>query len=1157
VGCGITVIKDKLGSIQVAGNAEHPVNKGMLCSKGMNLHYTVNDTSDRLLFPEMRYARNQPRQRVSWEAALERTAAVFKTFIEKYGPDSVAFYASGQCLTEEYYVVNKLIKGFIGSNNIDTNSRLCMSSAVVGYKMSLGEDSVPVCYDDLDLADVIFVAGANPAWCHPILWRRVEAAKEKNPDLKIIVSDPRLTQTCSFANLHLQLNPGTDITLHHAIGRAIIEHGDIDLDFVKHHTEGFEKYRSSVFERTIEEAAIICGVSEGQIREAASMIGHAKGFMTMWTMGLNQSVVGVNKNLSLINLNLITGHIGKPGSGPLSLTGQPNAMGGREVGGLSNLLPAHRDLGNEQQRNEVERFWKVPLGTIPSKPGLTATEMFEALEDGRLKAIWILCTNPLISLPDVRRAEAALKKARFVVVQDISNKPETIQYADVVLPAAAWTEKEGTMTNAERRISYLHRIIDPPGEALPDSEIVTRFAKKMGYAGFDYNSSSEIFAEHAALTQGTNTDISGLSYEVLKKQLTVQWPYPKDQNSHRDTVGTKRLFTDKQFYTQSKKAIIHSFSDENLSESLSPDFPLILTTGRIRDQWHTMSKTGKVNKLKLHIATSFLEIHPMDAAERNLQNGDMVVVKSRRGEVCVPAKISTDIKRGVVFMPMHWGKILNSDLNRVNNITSNLVDPKSKEPDFKFTAVAVAPFQKPRQKIFVVGAGAGACGFVKSYREINTTDAITVFSKEDFPFYNRVLLPDYISGVLQWDNMIKMTDEEEYQNNIKLHRGVSIQHINRSEKTVTDSKGNVHKYDLLILATGSRSTVLRDVPALKGIFTMRNRNDADQFLSHANEHNGRVVIIGGGLLGIELAASLKQMNIETTIIQRTSRLMNRQLDILGSQLLQDELIDKGIEIYYNDEIDRFLGTSSITGIKLKSGLKIDCTTLVMAIGTTPNIEIAKAADLICKRGVVVNDYMQTSDPDIFAIGEIAAHKGQLFGITAAAEQQAEIVARYLGGNIARYYDGSISMNILKIHGMDMCSLGEVECPDDPAYEEVVFIDKAKRYYKKCIIHKDRLIGAILIGDKVEFLEYKNLIENKIELSEKRLQLLRSGKTVEPVKGRLVCSCNNVGEGNLMNRISDGCKDHLQLCQLSGAGMGCGSCRPEVKNILEAALSSLA
>jgi ferredoxin-nitrate reductase len=288
-----------------------------------------------------------------------------------------------------------------------------MSSAVVGYKMSLGEDSVPVSYDDLELADVIFVAGANPAWCHPILWRRVEAAREKNPDIKIIVSDPRKTQTCSMANVHLQLNPGTDITLHHAIGRCLIEDGNIDFDFIADNTEGFEKYRAVVFERTIEEAAAICGVNENDIRLAASYIGSAKGFITMWTMGLNQSVIGVNKNLSLINLNLITGHIGKPGSGPFSLTGQPNAMGGREVGGLSNLLPAHRDLSNEEHRNEVERFWQVPLGTIQRKPGLTATEMFDALNDGKLKAIWILCTNPLISLPDVRIAEEGLKKSKI------------------------------------------------------------------------------------------------------------------------------------------------------------------------------------------------------------------------------------------------------------------------------------------------------------------------------------------------------------------------------------------------------------------------------------------------------------------------------------------------------------------------------------------------------------------------------------------------------------------------------------------------------------------------------------------------------------------------------------------------------------------------
>jgi len=1154
VGCGIVVNKDSLGKITVEGDKKHPVNKGMLCSKGMNLHYTVTDTTDRLLYPEMRYGKNQPRQRVSWDVALDRTAAVFKTLIEKYGPDSVAFYASGQCLTEEYYAVNKLIKGFIGSNNIDTNSRLCMSSAVVGYKMSLGEDSVPVSYDDLELADCIFVAGANPAWCHPILWRRIEAAREKNPDIKIIVSDPRKTQSCSIANVHLQLNPGTDITLHHAIGRCLIENGEIDFDFLQDHTEGFEQYRQTVFERTIIESAAICGVNESDIQLAASYIGNAKGFITMWTMGLNQSVIGVNKNLSLINLNLITGQIGKPGSGPFSLTGQPNAMGGREVGGLCNLLPAHRDLSSEADRNEVERFWQIPLGTIQPKPGLTATEMFEALNNGKLKAVWILCTNPLISLPDVRIAEAGLKKAKFVVVQDVSNKPETLQYADVILPAAAWAEKEGTMTNAERRISYLNKIVAAPGEAIPDAEIICRFAKKMGFKGFNFTNMADIFAEHAALTAGTNIDISGLDYSLLKEKKSVQWPFPKEMNSATDKpytgFGTLRLFTDHQFHTPSKKAIIHSFPDNNLSEQPDKEFPLVLTTGRIRDQWHSMSKTGKVNKLKQHTSESFLEIHPENARERSISDNDLVAIISKQGTVRVKAKYSNDIKKGVVFLPMHWGKILQNDLNRANNLTSNLVDPKSKEPDFKFTAVQVLRYKKPTQKIIIIGAGAGACGFVKSYRALNTTDEIIVFSKENFPFYNRVLLPDYISGALPWNSLVKMTNKEEGDYNIKLHRGISIENIDRENKIVIDSEGNKHGYDVLLMATGSRATMLRDIPKMKGIFTMRSRMDADNFRAHINPAKGKVLVLGGGLLGIELTASLREVNVNVTIVQRISRLMDRQLDPLGSQLLHEELIEKGVDIYYNDEIDRFLGKDEITGIRLKSGLQIDCQAIVIAIGTTPNIEIAKAAELDCKRGVVVNEYLQTNDPAIFAIGEIAEFKGFLYGITAAAEQQAGIVASYLNGDISKYYHGSLLMNILKMHGMDLCSLGMAECPDDAAYEEVVFIDKAKRYYKKCIIHNDRLVGAILIGDKSEFLEFRDLIQDKIELSDKRLQLLRSGKKAEPVIGKLVCSCSGVGEGNLKNKIKEGCTDLLQLCQLTGAGMGCGSCRPEVQVILE-------
>ena len=1146
VGCGVEIHKNRDGSLRVEGDKQHPVNKGMLCSKGMNLHYTVMDTSDRLLYPEMRYNKYMPRQRVSWDTALERTAAVFKTLIEKYGPDSVAFYASGQCLTEEYYIVNKLIKGFIGSNNIDTNSRLCMSSAVVGYKMSLGEDSVPTCYEDIDLTDCIFVAGANPAWCHPILWRRVEAARAANPNLKIIVSDPRKTQSCSIADVHLQLKPGTDITLHHAIARVLIENGDVDFDFINNHSEGFAQFSAQVMQRSVSEAASICDVPEALIHQAASYIANATGLITMWTMGLNQSVVGVNKNLSLINLNLITGRIGKPGSGPFSLTGQPNAMGGREVGGLSNLLPAHRTLASEADRQEVQQLWNS--NPISPKPGYTATEMFEALDDGRLKAIWIMGTNPLVSLPDVRKAERALAKAKFVVVQEISRKPETLRYADVVFPAAAWAEKEGTMTNAERRIAYLSKVVDPPGEAKADAEILCQFAQKMGYDGFEYANMADIYAEHCRLTEGTSIDIGGLSYDVLKAKRSVQWPYPKVSPGHQ---GQQRLFMDRKFHTPSGRAIIHACDDVNQSEAINPDFPLILTTGRIRDQWHTMSKTGKVNKLRQHIAHSFLEIHPDDALLRNIQEDDMVEVSSLRGNVRVKAKLTTSIKKGVVFLPMHWGKILNNDLNRANNMTNNLVDPMSKEPDFKFSAVEVCLYRKPKQKIVVIGAGSGAFAFVKNYRALNKQDEIEVFSKEIFPFYNRIMLPDYISGAMSWKQLLRMKDGEEQESNIKLHRGVSVEHIDREQQTVTDSLGRTHHYDLLVMATGSRATILKDTPRMRGIFTMRSRNDADNFVAHIDASKCKVIIIGGGLLGIELAASLNEIGVEACILQRSSRLMDRQLDAMGCQLLHEELEDKGIEVLFNDEVERFLGSECITGVRLKSGEELPCQAVVMAIGTTPNIELARASGLVCKRGVIVDEYLRTSDPAVFAIGEIAEYKGKLYGITAAAEQQANIVARYLSGDIANYYEGSLSMNLLKVHGTDLCSIGLPEVPaNDDSYEEVVFIDKAKRYYKKCIVHNDRLVGAILIGDKAEFVEFKNLIEQQVELSDKRLELLRSGKAGESVLGKIVCSCGNVGEGNIINKIKGGCTELKALCQSSGAGLGCGSCRPEVQAILE-------
>jgi ferredoxin-nitrate reductase len=1140
------VRKDRKGNLSVEGDKDHPVNKGMLCSKGMNLHYAMQDKSDRLLYPEMRWSRNHPAERVSWDVAMQRASAVFKSIIQTYGPDAVGFYVSGQCLTEEYYLANKLTKGFIGTNNIDTNSRLCMSSAVAGYSKTLGEDSVPVSYDDIELADCFFITGANPAWCHPILFRRLEAHKQKNPDVKVIVVDPRKTQTAAMADLHLAITPGSDILLYNAIARVLIETGEIDYEFISKHTQGFEQYREAVFKYSLEEASRQCDVSISEIKLAASWIAESKGFLTLWAMGLNQSSIGVNKNIALISLNLITGQIGKPGAGPFSLTGQPNAMGGREVGGLATMLAAHRSYANPAHRKEVAAFWGVD--SVPEKPGLTATQMIEALERGDLKAIWIICTNPLVSLPDTRRAEAALRKARFVVVQDISRKSDTVEFADLILPAAGHFEKEGTMTNSERRISHLSKVVEPPGEALPDVEILSRFARAMGYTGFDFESTSQIFDEHCRLTKGTNLDISGLAYDDLQSRGTIQWPVPEKGHS-----GTPRLFEDNVFYTPSKKAhLLPIENPTNQSEPLSGDFPLILTTGRIRDQWHTMTKTGKVRKLRQHIEKPFLEINPIDALIRNINDGDIVDIENGRGLVRVSAKVTADIKRGVVFLPMHWGKIMNRDFARANNVTSPIVDPVSKEPDFKYAAVEVRRYVKPIEKIVVVGAGAAAYRFIQTYRQLNTTDQISVFSKERDPFYNRVLLPEYVNDSLSWEKLQKFRQGELEALDVTLHVENEIVLLNRTQKYVVDKFGQRHFYDKLIVATGSRANIPNEAPVhLPGIFTMRMRKDADALKAFLRK-NGHVLIIGGGLLGLELAASLREMDINISIIQLSSRLMERQIDNLGGQLLLDFVEEKDIRVFLNDQVQGIEQAPSNNGltVTLRSGKTIKVDAVVYAVGTRPNIEIVQEAGIECARGVVVNDYLQTSDPSVFAMGEIAEHRGKLLGITSAAEKQADVAAKFINGDMQSVYEGAVPMNILKFSDLDLCSIGIAEIPvDGEGYDEILFIDKSMRYYKKCIVKDDRLVGAVLVGDKSEFAEFKTMIESEVELSERRMQLLRSGQKGEPVIGKLLCSCNQVGEGNIEKLVEGGCTSLQQVCQTSGAGLGCGSCKPEIQRII--------
>jgi ferredoxin-nitrate reductase len=864
-------------------------------------------------------------------------------------------------------------------------------------------------------------------------------------------------------------------------------------------------------------------------------------------------VIGVDKNIALINLSLMTGHVGKPGSGPFSLTGQPNAMGGREVGGMANLLAAHKNLLNEQDRIDVANFWGSD--PISPKPGLTATEMFDALDSGKLKAIWIVCTNPVVSLPDAKKVERALEKANFVVVQEISHNSETTQYADLILPAAGWIEKEGTMTNSERRISYLPKVIDAPGEALPDAEIIWKFAQKMNFQGFDYENVGQVYDEHCALTKGTNIDISGLSHKRLIEEGSFQWPVP-----HSAHPGTPRLFEDRQFETEDKKAHFNTPQHIlNQSEKISAEFPLILTTGRIRDQWHTRTKTGKVNRLTTHIPSPNLEMNTIDAMERNIKNNDIVKIYNNRGCVNVKVKLNFDIKEGVVFLPMHWGKIRGNDFGRANNLTNNLIDPISKEPDFKFSAVQVIKHKKEKEKICIIGAGAAAYRFVQTYRSFNETDEISIFSKEENPFYNRVLLPEYVSEDLTWEQLQKLKKGEVEKLKLDLHTNVSVTEINSKEKFIVDSNNQKHSYDILIMATGSRAFVPNDVPLhLPGRFTMRTKADADNlrnYLKSTNlpENEQHVAIVGGGLLGLELAASLKKKDVNVTIIQRAPRLMERQLDRVASTLLGENVQDRGIQIYFDNEVstvfeDEFKPNK--LSISLKTGKIINANAIVYAIGTLPNIELAKGCNIEHRRGVIVNQYLQTSDPKIFALGEIAEFENSLFGITSAAEQQADIAAKFILGDLNSIYKGSVLMNILKFEDLDLCSIGMVVTPkNDPSYEEIILKDINQHFYKKCIVKNDLLVGAILMGDKNEFAEFKRFIEDKIELSEKRTELLRGKTESKPVIGKLICSCSQVGEGNLTEAINAGCKDFNELCSKTGAGLGCGSCKPEINDIL--------
>ncbi|MBP7080859.1 MAG: molybdopterin-dependent oxidoreductase [Rhodocyclaceae bacterium] len=704
----------------IRGDPDHPANFGRLCSKGSTLHLTTQITG-RALYPEFRLSRSDPRTKVTWDDALDTAAKKFAGIIKDHGPDAVAFYISGQLLTEDYYVFNKLARALIGTNNIDSNSRLCMSSAVAGYKATLGSDAVPCSYEDIALADLFLLTGSNTAWAHPIVFRRIEAAKAANPNLRIIVIDPRKTDTAAMADMHLAITPGSDVILYAAMLHVLLWEGFVDRDFIAAHTTGFDALRAQVSEVTPGAAAAVCGVTAEQIVQAARWFGEAKTPLSLWCQGLNQSIHGTSNNAALIHLHLATGKIGKPGMGPFSLTGQPNAMGGREVGAMANLLPGHRALDNPSDRAELAALWGVPA--LSSAPGKTAVEMFDSIREGKIKAVWIACTNPAHSLPDQAKVREALLAAEFVVVQDCFADTETCNYADLLLPAATWGEKDGTMTNSERRISRVRKAVDAPGDARPDWEIVVDFARRLEVklassvgAGvesrlrtaeplhgreavlcetpaspplFPFTTAAQIYDEHAMLTLGRDLDIGGLSHAKLDELGPQQWPFASTA-----AAGTPRLYQDNKFATPDGRARFAKLDLRLTAESPDAKYPIRLTTGRLRDQWHGMSRTGRSARLYAHEATPRLMVHASDLARRGMSNGQLARISSRRGSVVLPVQSGDEVQPGQAFAAMHWGARSLSNAG-INELMQAAIDPTSKQPELKHAAIRIEVAELP------------------------------------------------------------------------------------------------------------------------------------------------------------------------------------------------------------------------------------------------------------------------------------------------------------------------------------------------------------------------------------------------------------------------------------------------------------------------------
>ena len=1150
-GCGLVARVEHGRLIAVEGDRLHPVNHGSTCQKPLRLPDSVT-APDRATHVLVRPSADHRWEQVGWDDGLAHVATRIAAIQERHGADALSMYVSGQLLTEDYYAAVKLVKGFLGTNNLDSNSRLCMSSAVAGYKGSLGSDGPPPGYGDLSQADCMLVLGSNAAACHPIVWGKVRARQREGAT--VVVVDPRRTPTAEAADVHLQVRPGSDLPLLNALLHVIERDGLLDATFLERHTSGLEEAMEVARAWTPERAAAACGIEARQIEEVAHRFGAAQRAMALWSMGANQSAVGTLKNQALINLCLATGNIGRAGTGPLSLTGQPNAMGGRESGGLAHLLPGYRSVASSEDRLELRRAWRLPARApgISPQPGVPATELCEAIEQGRVKAVWIVATNPVVSQPDAERFARALRMCELVIVQDAFHPTETGALAHVLLPAAGWPEKDGTMTNSERRVSLVQRALDPPGEALPDWQIFARLGRALGHdEAFAWESAAEVYDEFAALTAGRLCDVSALSHERLRREGPLQWPVPRRRTGD-DHPGTARLYSGRRFETADGRARLVPTPHSDPVDAPDDDFPLVLTTGRVASQWHTMTRTGKSSALLAEEPEPFLELHADDAHAAGVADGQLVRIRSRRGAAHLRVRVSDRVAPGVAFAPFHWGDLhLEPGRLPLGGVVSPALDPVSKQPELKATAIRVeaeslAQSARIRGDLLVVGTGMSAMATVEAALAHDPSLRVTMVGREPDPPYDRVALSNLLAGRVAEGRLALKPSQWFADHGVRLLAGAEVTALDLEEGVATlDGDVEPIAFGKLVLATGSQPA-LPPIPGLgrPGVHPFRTLSGVRAILRES-EGARRAVVIGGGLLGIEAARALRGRGLAVTLLHRADRLMETQLDEVGGRLLARSLADLDVVLEANTK--EVVGDERVRAVVLDDGRELEADLVVVATGIRPETALAAAAGLEVRRGIVVDDSLRASAPNVWAVGECVEHRGVVHGLWPPLRAMAKAAGATIAGRPGAFH-GALTATTLKVSGVDLF------CAGDPALrsgdEELLELDTRRGRYKRLIVREGRLAGATLLGDMRDAPRLRELAVSGAQVPDDVFG--SDAEASQTATGdELICSCQAVPRATIESAIRNHALTTVeQVSRRTQAGTGCGGCRLRVQALLD-------